>query len=66
MPDQANETPTGMRRTGKWFGFKHYDIQPDVAAIGKGLGNGYPVSAVAIGLEIAEKFENGGFHYVHP
>ncbi|MFZ6019065.1 MAG: aspartate aminotransferase family protein [Chloroflexota bacterium] len=59
----ANEVTTGMGRTGKWFGFQHYDIQPDIVALGKGLGNGYPVSAVAMRLEIAEKLEKCGFRY---
>ena len=59
----VNEVTTGMGRTGKWFGFQHYDIQPDIVAIGKGLGNGYPVSAVAMRLEIAEQLEASGFHY---
>ncbi len=60
----VNEITTGMGRTGKWFGFQHYDIQPDIVSLGKGLGNGYPVSAVAMRLEVARKLEEGGFHYV--
>ena len=60
----VNEITTGMGRTGKWFGFQHYDIQPDIIAIGKGLGNGYPVSAVAMKQDVAEKLESSGFTYV--
>lgn len=59
----ANEVTTGMGRTGKWFGFQHYDIQPDIVALGKGLGNGYPVSAVAMRGDIAVELENSGFLY---
>lgn len=59
----ANEVTTGMGRTGKWFGFQHYDVQPDIAALGKGLGNGYPVSVTAMRREVAEKLEESGFHY---
>lgn len=59
----VNEITTGMGRTGKWFGFQHYDVQPDIVAVGKGLGNGYPVSAVAMSREIAEKLERDEFHY---
>lgn len=40
----VNEVTTGIGRTGKWFGYQHYDIQPDMIALGKGIGNGYPVS----------------------
>jgi acetylornithine aminotransferase len=60
----ANEITTGLGRTGKWFGFQHYDYQPDIVSIGKGLGNGYPVSAIAMQQELAEKLEHGGFYYV--
>ncbi len=60
----ANEITTGIGRTGKWFGFQHYDLQPDIIAMGKGLGNGYPVSAVAVRQSAAEALERGGFHYV--
>lgn len=59
----VNEVTTGMGRTGKWFGFQHYDLQPDIAAIGKGLGNGYPVSAAAMRLPVAGALEDSGFHY---
>jgi acetylornithine aminotransferase len=60
----ANEITTGMGRTGKWFGFQHYDIQPDIVSLGKGLGNGYPVSAVAMKRDIAKRLEDSGFRYV--
>lgn len=58
-----NEITTGMGRTGKWFGFQHYDIQPDIVAIGKGLGNGYPVSAVAMSRAVGDSLENTGLRY---
>lgn len=52
-----NEITTGLGRTGEWFGFQHYGIRPDIIALGKGLGNGYPVSAVA--LEVMAELEEG-------
>jgi len=58
-----NEITTGIGRTGKWFGFQHYNIEPDIVAIGKGLGNGYPVSATAISKKAAGLLENSGFLY---
>lgn len=58
-----NEITTGMGRTGKWFGFQHYDMQPDIVAIGKGLGNGYPVSAVAMSRAVGDSLENTGLRY---
>lgn len=59
----ANEITTGMGRTGRWFGFQHYNIQPDLVSLGKGMGNGYPVSAVAMKMEVAEKLEASGLRY---
>lgn len=60
---QINEITTGMGRTGKWFGYMHYDITPDIVSIGKGLGNGYPVSAVAFNKNIIYKMEKKGFYH---
>lgn len=59
----VNEITTGMGRTGAWFGFQHYALQPDIVALGKGLGNGYPVSAVAMTRDVAGKLEKGAFRY---
>ncbi len=60
---QINEITTGVGRTGKWFGYMHYDITPDIISIGKGLGNGYPVSAVAFSKNsVAKMAENGFYH----
>jgi acetylornithine/N-succinyldiaminopimelate aminotransferase len=59
----ANEVTTGIGRTGKWFGYQHYGIVPDIVAIGKGLGNGYPVSCVAVSRSVADKIDPDRFHY---
>lgn len=49
----ADEVTTGIGRTGRWFGFMHYALRPDIVATGKALGNGYPVSAVTVNADIA-------------
>jgi acetylornithine/N-succinyldiaminopimelate aminotransferase len=36
----CDEVQCGMGRTGKWFGYQHAGIQPDVATLAKGLGVG--------------------------
>ena len=59
----ANEVTTGFGRTGKMFGYMHYDVKPDIVVMGKGLGNGYPVSAVLINEEVATKFSDHPFRY---
>lgn len=60
---QVNEITTGIGRTGKWFGFQHYNFLPDIVSMGKGLGNGYPVSSIAISSELVEKLIKKDFHY---
>lgn len=59
----ANEVTTGIGRTGKWFGYQHYDINPDFIAVGKGIGNGYPVSIALINEPTARQLELKPFHY---
>ena len=59
----ANEVTTGVGRTGKWFGYQHYDIKPDLVAIGKGIGNGYPVSVAAISKAMVSELETKPFKY---
>jgi len=60
---QINEITTGMGRTGKWFGFQHYDMEPDIVSMGKGLGNGYPVSAVAMSRAVIGRLNEISFRY---
>ena len=59
----VDEVTTGLGRTGAWYGFQHYDLRPDVVAVGKGLGNGYPVSAVLMTRDVADRLDDGAFHY---
>lgn len=60
----VDEVTTGLGRTGAWHGFQHFDFRPDIVAVGKGLGNGYPVSAVAMTYSVAEALERGEFRHV--
>lgn len=59
----VNEVTTGLGRTGRWFGYQHYGLQPDIVALGKGLGNGYPISATTFRREVAEALERSGCHH---
>ena len=56
-----DESLTGMGRTGKWFGFEHYNIVPDIMTTSKALGQGVPVAAVITTDEIAGKAVDNGF-----
>lgn len=47
-----DEIQPGFGRTGKLFGFEHYDISPDILAIGKGMGGGMPIGAFTASKEL--------------
>jgi len=53
----ADEVLTGIGRTGKWLCMEHWDVMPDVVTLGKGFGNGFPVTAVCVREPFAESFE---------
>ena len=53
----ADEVLTGWGRTGKWLCLEHWDVVPDVVSIGKGFGNGFPVTCVAVREPHKESFE---------
>ena len=44
----ADEVQSGFGRSGKFFGFQHHNVQPDIISIAKGMGNGFPVGGVLI------------------
>jgi len=54
-----DEVQTGMGRTGKWFGYEHFGIEPDIMTLAKGLGAGMPIGACLATDEVASAFEPG-------
>lgn len=54
-----DEVQTGFCRTGRWFGFEHYGVQPDVVTFAKGMGNGMPVGAIWARTDIASVMSPG-------
>lgn len=55
----VDEIQTGMARTGRWFGFEHDAVTPDVVTLAKALGNGMPIGACWARDDVAAVFEPG-------
>jgi 4-aminobutyrate aminotransferase-like enzyme len=53
----ADEVLTGMGRTGKILAMEHWNVLPDVVTLGKGFGNGFPVTAMIVREPYAESVE---------
>ena len=63
-----DEIQTGLGRTGKLFCYEHYGVEPDMMTLGKGIGGGYPLSALLVKerLNIFEAGEQGGTYTGQP
>lgn len=59
----VNEVTTGIGRTGEWFGYQHYRLDPDIVAAGKGLGNGYPISVALFARRVVDRLANRPIRY---
>lgn len=55
----CDEVQTGLCRTGRFFGFQHYGVVPDIITLAKALGNGFPIGACVASKEIAATFQPG-------
>jgi acetylornithine/N-succinyldiaminopimelate aminotransferase len=54
-----DEVQSGIGRTGRWFGFQHAGILPDVITLAKGLGSGVPIGACVAAGRAAGVFKPG-------
>ena len=64
-----DEVQTGFGRTGRWFAFEHYGVQPDLICIAKGVTSGLPLAAVLGPAEILDVLAPGEImttHAAHP
>ncbi|GGG36158.1 acetylornithine aminotransferase [Croceivirga lutea] len=52
----ADEVQAGFGRSGKFFGFQHHNIKPDIISIAKGMGNGFPVGGILIHEDIKASY----------
>ncbi|HEY0265065.1 MAG TPA: aspartate aminotransferase family protein [Granulicella sp.] len=54
-----DEIQSGLGRTGKWFAYQHYGVQPDVTTLAKPIANGIPMGAMLCRESIAAAFSPG-------
>jgi len=54
-----DEVQAGMGRTGKWFAYQGYDVEPDAFSLAKALGSGLPMGAVVTSPKIQDVFQPG-------
>jgi adenosylmethionine-8-amino-7-oxononanoate aminotransferase len=70
----ADEIMTGMGRTGKNFAVEHWNVEPDIITLGKGIASGYaPLGAVIAGPRVVDAvagrsgvFQHGFTYQAHP
>lgn len=55
----CDEVQAGVGRTGSWFGYQRYDVQPDAVSMAKGLGGGFPIGAIVTAPKVADVFQPG-------
>ena len=54
-----DEIQTGVGRIGKWFGFQHYGVEPDIITLAKGIASGMPLSACLAKKTIMDQWTPG-------
>ena len=54
-----DEVQCGVGRTGDWFAYQGYGIEPDIMSLAKGLGGGVPIGATIAKNEVARAFQPG-------
>lgn len=59
-----DEAQTGLGRTGEMFALESAGVVPDIVALSKTLGGGFPLAAVAVTDEIAEQAERNGLRFL--
>lgn len=55
----ADEVQSGFGRTGKLFASEHFDVEPDIMVMAKGIADGFPLSATITRPEIADALKPG-------
>jgi 4-aminobutyrate aminotransferase-like enzyme len=55
----ADEVQSGFARTGRMFAVEHYDVQPDVLIMAKGIASGFPLSAIGARADVMARWPVG-------
>jgi 4-aminobutyrate aminotransferase len=55
----VDEVQTGMGRTGKWYGVEHWNVAPDIIALGKAIGGGLPLGATLARADLMDAWWPG-------
>jgi 4-aminobutyrate aminotransferase len=50
----VDEVQSGFGRTGKWFAYEHFGVEPDIVVMAKGLASGFPLSGIAARSELMQ------------
>ena len=53
-----DEIQPGFGRTGRFFGFEHFDVKPDIIVMGKGMGGGLPIGAFSSSRKLMKNFQD--------
>jgi adenosylmethionine-8-amino-7-oxononanoate aminotransferase len=62
----ADEVMTGIGRTGRPFAVEHWNVEPDLILVGKGIASGYaPLGAVLVSARVVEAFARGSGAFMH-
>jgi len=54
-----DEVQCGVARTGEWFAKDHYEVQPDIMTLAKGLGSGIPIGAILSNEKVSQAIDFG-------
>jgi 4-aminobutyrate aminotransferase len=54
-----DEVQSGFGRTGRWFAFEHYGVEPDIMTVAKALASGLPLSGVFSRMDLMKKWMPG-------
>jgi acetylornithine/N-succinyldiaminopimelate aminotransferase len=55
----ADEIQSGLGRTGRWFAYQHYNIQPDLVTVAKPLAGGLPLGALLVSEKVSQCIHPG-------